>query len=207
MPSLDESPAQPSQRVVRYVFAGRLLIGLGIAAIGILLAKPHTLWGEWAGWGRGVSAALVFLGMALRFWAGGSAGHHTHSGEIEAPQLATGGPYAYVRNPIYLGSIVLGLGMVGLIGDPWMLPLWAAAFILLYLVIIPAEERFLQQQFGAQYLSYCRAVPRLIPRLRRWKSGVPRSFSWRVVRGELRILSVLVLIYAAMEGVARLRGA
>ncbi len=212
MPSFDApiSPAaakHPITKAVRGIFAGRLLIGLAIAAVGIYFARPHTLWGEWAPLGRSCSAALVFTGLALRFWAGGSAGTHTHSGEIEAPQLATGGPYAYVRNPIYLGSIILGIGMVGLIGDPWMLPFCALAFIALYLVIIPAEERFLQQQFGEAYTSYRHAVPRLVPRLRRWKAGTQRRFGWHVARGELRIFIVLVVIYAAMEWVAWVRGA
>ena len=187
------------------IFSYRLAFGLIFAAAGVLLVKPHTLWGEYRLWGTLGSLTLVVIGLALRFWAAGSAGTHTHSAAIEGPQLATGGPYAFARNPIYLGSMILGLGMVGLIGDPWLLPLYFAAFAALYAIIIPAEERFLARTFGAQYAAYCAAVPRFIPRVSPWAGKTERLFHWEAARGELRLVAVLVGIYAALEFGAWLR--
>jgi protein-S-isoprenylcysteine O-methyltransferase Ste14 len=144
----------------------------------------------------------VVLGLALRAWAGGSAGGHTRTRSIEAPRLATAGPYAYVRNPIYLGSIVLGIGMVGLLGDPWMLLLCAAAFTFLYVSIIPAEERFLRGEFGAEYERYCAEVPRLLPRFIPWNGATPAEFNWHAARGEAHIALILIAIYVLLRGAA-----
>jgi protein-S-isoprenylcysteine O-methyltransferase Ste14 len=181
------------------VFSNRLGIGLGFAALGVLLVRPHTLWGPYREWGSLASALLVIGGLALRFWAAGSAGTHTHSDRIQGPRLATTGPYAFVRNPIYLGSMILGLGMIGLIGDGRLLPIYVAAFALLYAILIPAEERFLREKFGADYLAYCACVPRLVPRLRPARVSAAGTFHWQAARGELRIVAVLVGIYAALE--------
>src|SRR4051812_14775467 len=112
VPASDRHPPTVRERV----FSLRLGIGLLFVPVGLIFARPHTMWGELQALGFAISLALFFAGVALRFWAAGSAGTHTHHAKIEAPELATGGPYAYVRNPIYLGSIILGLGIVGLIG-------------------------------------------------------------------------------------------
>src|SRR5436190_21382 len=82
----------------------------------------------------------------------------------------------FARNPIYLGSMVLGLGMVGLIGDARLFPLYLAAFAFLYTILIPAEERFLLTTYGAQYEAYRSAVPRFIPRMQPWPGKTERPF-------------------------------
>ncbi len=185
-------------------FRYRLYIGLLFVILGALVARPHSLWASHVGAGTLLSAAIVLLGLSLRIWAAGSTAGHTHSGEIEGPQLSTGGPYAHVRNPIYLGSMILGLGMVGLIGDARLVPLWAAAFLLLYAIIVPAEERFLQQSFGENYHRFRAAVPRWWPRLRPWSEAQPRPFFWSAARGEIRILAALVTIFLIFEFLPRL---
>lgn len=189
----------PSRRISHRVFSHRLPIGLIFVAIGAMLARPHTLWGEYQLWGWLASLAMVLAGMGLRFWAAGSAGNHTHSAEIEGPRLSTGGPYAFARNPIYIGSMVLGLGMIGLIGDARLLPLYIAAFALLYAFLIPAEERFLHEKFGASFESYRASVPRLVPRITPWPGSINRPFHWEAARGELRLLVVLGGIYGVLE--------
>jgi protein-S-isoprenylcysteine O-methyltransferase Ste14 len=193
------APSVSARGFSQRVFSNRLGVGLLFAVAGVFLARPHTLWGDFRLWGTIGSLALVAAGMLLRFWAAGSAGTHTHSAAIEGPQLATGGPYAFARNPIYLGSIVLGLGMIGLIGDARLLPFHIAAFALLYTIIIPAEERFLGATYGKEYEAYCAAVPRFIPRLWPWPGKTERPFRWEAARGELRLVGVLAGIYIALE--------
>jgi hypothetical protein len=91
-------------------------------------------------------------------------------------QLATGGPYAYTRNPLYLGSLVLAIGFA-LAARSW----WIAAGIILmffaiYLPVIRAEEVFLRERF-TEFEDYAREVPTLFPRLSPF--GKPRGgFSW-----------------------------
>jgi protein-S-isoprenylcysteine O-methyltransferase Ste14 len=192
------SPGSP-KGLARRIFSNRLAIGLIFVAIGACIARPHTLWGEHQVLGIVGSALLVTAGMGLRYWAAGSAGTHTHSAEIEGPRLATGGPYAFVRNPIYLGSMVLGLGMVGLIGDARLIPLYIAAFAFLYAFLVPAEERFLQEKFGRAYDTYRAAVPRIIPRCTAWPGKTNGRFHWKAARGELHLLAVLAAIYGFLQ--------
>ena len=167
--------------------------------------RPGNVFGAHQALGVSLSIALVLLGLALRAWSGGCAGAHTRKATIEAPQLVTGGPYALVRNPIYLASIVLGLGMVGLLGDPWMLGLYVAVFIFLYTSIVPAEEAFLRKTFPAEFARYCEHVPRMIPRLSAWADAAPVTFARSAIFGEARLGLVLVGIYAFMRWAAWLR--
>lgn len=190
--------------LTQWIFRHRLYVGLIFVLVGALVAHPHSLWTRHPVAGTLASAGIVLLGLSLRLWAAGSTAGHTHSGEIEGASLATGGPYAHVRNPIYLGSMILGAGMVGLIGDGRLIPLWAAAFLLLYCVIVPAEERFLHQTFGENYRRFCARVPRWLPRLRPWSEAQSRPFFWSAARGEVRILVTLVTIFLLFEFVPRL---
>ena len=180
------------------IFAFRLVVGLVVAAIGIELLVPTPPFAVGYRALHICGVLLIVIGLTVRAWGAASAGSHTRSASIEAPQLVTDGAFAYVRNPIYAGSILLGIGMSCLIGDPLAFILTAATFVLLYFGIIPAEEKFLQNEFGTQYDAYCAAVPRLIPRLRPWTQGGGRAFRWRAARGELFIAAILVSIYAAL---------
>lgn len=189
----------------RVIFQWRMQVGLCAVALGACVIHPQNVFGKHAVAGRAGSLLLVFLGLALRAWAGGNAGDHTRTATIEAPRLATGGPYAYVRNPIYLASIILGLGMVGLLGDPWMLLLCVAVFAFLYIAIVPAEEQFLRARFGEAYARYCANVPRMLPRLRRWAGAETQPFDRTVLLGESRIALVLVAIYFSLHSASWLR--
>lgn len=187
------------------VFAHRLWIGLAVVGGAVFIVRPRALFGEYEAAGVSISVALIVIGLALRTWAGGCAGEHTRDATIDAPRLVTGGPFAYVRNPIYLASVVLGLGMVLLIGDPWLLAPYAAVFAFLYGAIVPAEEEFLRNKFGPAYERYCAHVPRAWPRWRAWADAAPARFDSRALLGELRLALVLAGIYALLRLAAGLR--
>ena len=191
-------PASALVRIGRRMFSVRLFIGLGVVLLSIWWLRPLPLFHPSYRGMQILALALIACGLGLRAWGAGSAGHHTRTASIEAPRLITGGPFAYLRNPIYAGTIALGLGMAMLIGDPWALLCAAFALGLLYAFIVPAEEAFLRTQFGDEYAGYCAAVPRLIPRLRPWPGRREQPFQWRATGGELRILLILVVIYAAL---------
>ena len=184
----------------RWVFPRRLWAGLAVAALALRWLEPVPFLAVGFRTQHALAVALIAAGLALRAWAAGCAGRHTRSAEIEAPRLIVGGPYACVRNPIYLGTLGLALGMALLIGDPLALFLAATALGLMYAFIVPAEEAFLAGQFGAEYVRYCAGVPRLIPRLRPWPGARPPVFRWRATWGDLGILLWLVVIYAALWG-------
>jgi protein-S-isoprenylcysteine O-methyltransferase Ste14 len=183
----------------RRLFGKRLFVGLIIAFAGLEVLTPKPFFSP--GHRAAQACALLFVaaGLALRAWGSGCAGFHTRSARIEAPRLITGGPFAYVRNPIYTGTMCLGFGMAALIGDPLAYVLAALAFAILYFSIVPAEESFLQQQFGEAYARYRRAVPRIIPRLTPWRESDPVVFQWRAAIGEGFIALITAGIYVALH--------
>ena len=101
------------------------------------------------------SLALVLPGLVLRAIASGTVKKNR--------ELAVTGPYAYTRNPLYLGSMLIAAGFaVALLSWPLAL-LLAAGFAIIYIPVIAGEEQFLRSTFPG-FEDYCRRVPRLIPR-------------------------------------------
>lgn len=113
--------------------------------------------------------ALALLGETIRIWAVRHAGGATRttSGVGAGAVLITHGPFAYVRNPLYLGNFLLSLGLciMSWAWMPWMLFVFIALFGWQYWSIISLEEEHLQQRFGQTYTAYLQTVPRFIPRL------------------------------------------
>lgn len=109
----------------------------------------------------GVGAPLVVLGLALRAWA---------AGVIQKERdLATGGPYAHTRNPLYLGSLLLGMG-IAVAGGHWIWPaLFLSFYAAVYVPTMRSEHRLLTQLFGDRYLAYAAAVPAFLPRVSPWR--------------------------------------
>jgi protein-S-isoprenylcysteine O-methyltransferase Ste14 len=117
---------------------------------------------------------LAIAGEAIRIWA---------SGHIEkTARLATGGPYAHSRNPLYLGSLLLALGVGVAASSPWVVLALAVYLALFYPAVIREETAFLRTKFGADYEAWAQVVPVFLPRL---TPGGPRAsrFQWaRVAR-------------------------
>jgi protein-S-isoprenylcysteine O-methyltransferase Ste14 len=201
---LDTQTSSPKQstaltRAGQLVFPWRIALGAAAVVVGACIVRQRDVFGEYRAIGRTASLALVLLGLALRAWASASVGHHSRSGEIEAPHLVTSGPYAFVRNPIYLGSFILGLGMIGLLEDPWLLLPYSGVFIVFFFGIVAAEERFLESQFGEAYRRFRAGVPKLIPSLRPWRHRDAGSLCWRAARGEAVIGLALLIIYLGLQ--------
>jgi protein-S-isoprenylcysteine O-methyltransferase Ste14 len=100
-------------------------------------------------------------GLAIRAWA---AGHLAKN-----RMLATSGPYAYTRNPLYLGTLVVAVGLAIASRSIGLTVLFAAVFFLIYLPVIELEEQHLRKLFP-EYAEYARTVPKLWP-----GTGVHRS--------------------------------
>jgi protein-S-isoprenylcysteine O-methyltransferase Ste14 len=104
----------------------------------------------------GFILVAAFLGLAVRAWAAG------HLAKNEC--LATTGPYAYVRNPLYLGTLIVAAGFVIAAREPLLALLFAAVFVLIYLPVIELEEQHLRELFP-HFDRYASDVPLLLPRL------------------------------------------
>ncbi len=128
----------------------RVPLGFLCAAIFVVFAAPtpNTL---------AIGGAVSLIGLAIRGWAAG----HIRKNAV----LAISGPYAFTRNPLYLGSFVLGLGFTIGAGR-WILALlFAALFIGIYLPVMRVESRTLEEMFGDPFQNYAKAVPLFFPRL------------------------------------------
>jgi protein-S-isoprenylcysteine O-methyltransferase Ste14 len=101
---------------------------------------------------------------------------------VYAEDLVTEGFFAHSRNPLYLGNLLVLLGLFFIYHNPWVYSLGVGFFALSYAGIVAAEEAYLRGKFGPAYDAYMRAVPRWVPRLRGLReslSGV--RFNWRRV--------------------------
>jgi len=139
----------------------RVPLGFAFAALYLWLAHPSLR-------SLLIGAGFVIPGLLVRGLASG----HLQKNE----QLATGGPYAYTRNPLYLGSLILSVGFALAARSWWIAGGILLLFFLIYLPVIRDEEAFLRGRFP-QFAEYARAVPRLLPRVSRFVKP-SRSFSW-----------------------------
>ena len=158
----------------------RVVAGYAAAALTLLLARPST---------RTLLLGLPFalVGEAMRIWA---------SGHIEKTRrLATGGPYAHTRNPLYVGSAILALGVAVASGHPLAALPILAYFAAFYPSVMREESAFLRAKFGAEYDAWCSAVPAFLPRL---TPAGPRAtrFEWARVamNREWRTLGALPIV-------------
>ncbi|MEO8593612.1 MAG: isoprenylcysteine carboxylmethyltransferase family protein [Candidatus Solibacter sp.] len=103
-----------------------------------------------------VGVPLSLLGLALRAWAAGCLAKNQ--------QLATGGPYGYTRNPLYIGTLLVAAGLSVSANSLGLAGLFAAVFLLVYLPVIQNEEQHLRKIFP-DYAEYAERVPALWPRL------------------------------------------
>ena len=112
-----------------------------------------------------IALACLALGAILRVWGTAYLGSGVMRGAVmQGDRLVAAGPYRYLRNPLYLGSWLLGFA-TSLLMPPSGAAFFLPAFSLFVLFLISAEERFLTAQLGDVYQQYCRRVPRLWPRL------------------------------------------
>jgi protein-S-isoprenylcysteine O-methyltransferase Ste14 len=143
---------------------------------------------------------LACAGEALRIWA---------SGHIEkTKRLATGGPYAHSRNPLYLGSLLIALGVAVACASPWAALALAAYFAAFYPSVMREEAAFLAGKFPPEYSAWAAAVPLFWPRL---APAGPRAsrFDWAQVRSnrEWRTALALPLVVALLVALPHVRRA
>jgi len=118
-----------------------------------------------------IGIPISALGLWLRAWA---AGHLAKD-----RQLATGGPYAHMRNPLYLGTLIAALGIVVASRSLWLALIFAIVFLFVYLPAVELEEQHLREIFP-EYSSYAARVHRFLPTVIR--AGSETCFSWALYR-------------------------
>jgi protein-S-isoprenylcysteine O-methyltransferase Ste14 len=144
-------------RIARRV---RVPLGFVFAAFYFWRARPNWV-------SLIIGAVITGIGVGLRALASG----HVRKNQ----ELTTTGPYAYVRNPLYLGSIIVAVGFAIASRDLWIALVIVLLFVLVYVPVIRSEEVFLRNHFP-EFERYARTVPRFVPR-RFWLAGITNNFS------------------------------
>ena len=174
----------------------RLPLGFILGITYLLFARPTPLT-------LAVGGAIALIGVLIRGWASG----HISKNE----RLATSGPYAHTRNPLYFGSFLIAAGFA--IAAHWALLLLVVAFlVLIYAPTMQRERANIAGRFPAAYEAYAANVPAFVPRPTPWKATHPDeendfSFDLYMTHGEWKagityLLVMVWLIWVTKNGVA-----
>ncbi len=120
-----------------------------------------------------IGFAIALVGELIRFWGVSWAGSETRStGGVGGTFLIISGPFAYVRNPLYVGNILiyLGLGIMSFALFPYLQIVAIIFFLVQYYFIVKEEEKYLREKFKEDYKDYCKHVPAFLPRLFPYKN-------------------------------------
>jgi protein-S-isoprenylcysteine O-methyltransferase Ste14 len=150
---------------------------LGLIFIALMHPTRRSLW---------VGGIAAGLGASLRIWAAG----YIDKGRV----LTRDGPYAFIRHPLYLGSLLMAVGVLIAGQGYWLLVPFAAFYLGVYYPVMRAEERELLEAHGESFKQYVSTVPLFVPLFTR-AHGRPSGFLWsRVLRnGEHRTVVGLLL--------------
>jgi protein-S-isoprenylcysteine O-methyltransferase Ste14 len=135
-------------REMRYHEASRQVLGLLLSVLFVVVAKPIP-------WALYLTSAIVVIGVAIRMWASGFI--------LKNEQLATNGPYALVRHPLYTGNILVVYAFAGASGVWWTFVVATAFLLFYYPTAIEYEDRKLSAIFGDEWQAFAKDTPALVP--------------------------------------------
>lgn len=148
-----------------------------------------------------ISVPLIILGQLIRIWSVG-----VRDSNVRLKILVTTGPYAYVRNPSYLGSFLVGLGIVVMSGLFWFIPIYFALFFVGYQPMVLWEEDNVGRKHGDAYAAYKARVPRWIPSIRPYPHRSAHVFLFlKALKRECNMILVILGLSLLMSVLAWLR--
>jgi protein-S-isoprenylcysteine O-methyltransferase Ste14 len=175
------------------IFSYRSYTPIPFLIVMLIFAEP-TFWSLLIGF------LIALVGELIRFWGVGYAGGETRTtGPVGGSKLVTNGPYAYVRNPLYLGNMLmyLGFGVMSMALFPYFQIIGLIYFFVQYYLIVTLEEDYLSRAFPDEYALYIKHVPRFIPRLKRYEFASNFKFDIKeALRSEKRTLQAFFLVVA-----------
>lgn len=144
----------------------------------MLLYNNSNIWSIIAG------LLVAAVGEYIRLWGVSWAGSETRTtGGVGGTYLVISGPFSHVRNPLYLGNILMytGIGIMSFALFPYLQIAGLIFFSIQYHLIVKEEEGYLRKTFGKEYNEYTTKVPRFIPRISSYRNkGVEQpDFSWK----------------------------
>ena len=180
-----------------FLFSNRSYTPVPIAFVIIYLSNPSILFSIYG-------IPLILIGELIRINAVSYAGGITRTMNVGAPSLCTSGPYSRTRNPLYLGNMIIYLGIVLVAGGKYVFILGAVVFLYFtfqYMMIISLEEETLKKLFGDEYIFYMENVPRLFPKVTPWAGGLnvhKPSDLYKTIKTEKRTLQNIILILSIL---------
>jgi protein-S-isoprenylcysteine O-methyltransferase Ste14 len=164
-------------RVGGWLFKQRSWLPLPLVAALLLIpppaAVPASPW--WT-----IGLLVVASGELIRLWAVHHIGAISRTRSDRLGPLIASGPFGYVRNPLYIGNILLWAGFAISARLLWLAPIIVVLLALEYHAIVRWEERLLTERIGRPYAEYVAGVPRWLPSFRaRRLPDQPVTFSWR----------------------------
>ena len=181
------------------MFRNRSWLPVPLAILLVILSRGR----EPAPVAAAVGLAVALGGEWLRLWAVRHIGTVSRTRSTRMGPFITTGPYAFVRNPLYVGNLLLWTGVVITSSVYWMLPVTWVAFAAQYTFIVAWEERLMRAQYP-HYRAYQKRVPAWVPRLRLREAPhvatpvVRRKYRWSEVlfseRGTLMALAVMMTV-------------
>ncbi len=151
-------------------------------------------------WSLIIGFLITIIGESIRLWGVSWAGSETRTtGNVGGTYLIVSGPFAHLRNPLYLGNILMytGLGIMSFALFPWLQIAGFIFFSLQYHMIVQEEEKYLEQTFGKEYEEYKKNVPRFIPRFSKYRTGNVEQPEYDIRKGlksERRSLQAFTLV-------------
>jgi protein-S-isoprenylcysteine O-methyltransferase Ste14 len=150
-----------------------------------------------------IALAIALLGLAVRATVIGYA-YIKRGGKnkrVYAADLVTEGMFALSRNPLYLGNLLICFGTFLMHGNPYVVVVGTAGYVLVYVCIVRAEEEYLLQKFGDGYRAYCADVPRWIPKLSRFREATQgMDFDIRrVITKDYTTIATTIAVLAVTE--------
>ena len=146
-------------------------------------------------WPLGIS--IVLLGVGIRVWSTKHVGRRILRMKKKGKMLVRTGPYAIVRNPLYMGNILIAVGLSILSELIWLVPFLILYFFLLNHFVVLYEEKKLLSRWGDEYQTYLNEVPRWLPKVKEWHGVKADGFTWiRAVKAEVPSLFLILFVVA-----------
>ena len=182
-----------SSRIGNFFFKTRSFTPIPFVLALIYFGKPTLLTAA-------IGIIFTVLGELIRIWTVGYAGGSTRATTLGAARdLVTTGPYSHVRNPLYLGNLLISFGICIIANVFWLTPILVIGYLAQYLPIIAVEETYLLESCGNVYAIYQEQVPRFFPQFHPYQSPSTHDFSLtRAFKSEKRTLTAIVIIIAVL---------
>ncbi len=197
-PTVSAVEQSRSARIGAVLFRNRSWLPVPFLLVPLLVPGPQSPRG-WA-----IAALFLVAGESLRMAGVAAAGTATRRRSRNVQRLVTYGVFAWLRNPLYVGNLLVWTGFVIGSGLLWFLPIALAIFALEYTLIVRYEEGVLESTFGAEYVAYKARTPRWLARPPTMPATGEHDWS-EALRSEMSTFAQYAALGAAFWIKARLR--